>query len=211
MGCISAGLIRGKFIISAAEKVSTEMDFPQRWWSTRSWAWCCWSFPCSDGSGSRTRGRLVKDRGGISSKNSISCGELRFPGVQAEAGVCQELSAGTAHSVLECDLNSAVTTMRVLDWDVGAFHVVHIPLFPGRTWGSQDLSWNDPGWKNPCVILHPQHAHELRANKRAVSGHCWQRTWDKYCNQNCLTISPFSPLFSVRWSEITVNEWVFCA
>lgn len=60
-------------------------------------------------------GRLVEDRrSGIFSKSSLSCGELRFPGVQSEAGVCQELSAGTAHKVLECDLNSGVTRMRVV-------------------------------------------------------------------------------------------------
>lgn len=61
------------------------------------------------------RGRRVEDRrSGIYSKNSLSCGELRLPGVQSEAGVCQELLAGTAYKVLECDLNSGVTRMRVI-------------------------------------------------------------------------------------------------
>lgn len=214
MGCISAGLIRVKFIISAAEKLNTEMHFPQRWWSTISRAWCGWCFPCSDGSGSRTGGRLVEGRRGIYPKTSIFCVELRFPGVEAEAGVCQELLAGTADKVLEWWI-SALEWPRweLLAEMLGPFVWFTFPFFPGRTWGSQDLFWNAPvwmdsGWRNPCVVLHLQCAHELRANKRAGTGHCWQRTWDKYCNQNCLAISPFSPpLFFFPLDEVK-SQWM---
>lgn len=43
----------------------------------------------------------MEGRRGIYPKTSIFCVELRFPGVEAEAGVCQELLAGTADKVLE--------------------------------------------------------------------------------------------------------------
>lgn len=129
------------------------------------------------------------------------------------------LSKQTYHKVSGLDfiLYDMAAKMRLVGCIVMACHtacsLLHTAFFSSGTPSRQSLccahavDWAPSlgGSAVVCILHHLQCASTFIANTTAVSGYCWRRTWDKYCNQIC----PFK--IFCRWSEITVNDWVFCA